>query len=100
MRSRRVGTFTLGIVLFLMGVLFLLHLFIPALNYAAIFRLWPCILIILGIEIIVSLFWKGESTFKYDFAAIIIIFAMTAFSMCMAVMDFIFTYENFVRLIG
>lgn len=96
MHSRRVGTFSLGLVLLLMGILFLLHLFVPALNYIAIFHLWPCVLIILGIEIIVSLFRKAETAFKYDFAAIIIIFSMIAFSMCMAFMDFIFTYENCV----
>ena len=99
MRSRRVGTFTLGLVLLLMGVLFLLHLFIPGINYIFIFHLWPCVLIILGIEIIVSLFWKGENVFKYDFAAIVIIFSMAAFSMCMAFMDYIFTCERFGRFI-
>lgn len=98
-RSRRVGTFTLGIVLFLMGALLLLHLFFPALNYVLIFHLWPCIFIILGIEIIVSLFWKKEDVFKYDFAAIAIIILMVMFTMGMALVDFVITHDEIFHVV-
>ena len=40
-RVHRVGTVTFGVVLILFGILFLLHLFFPVLEYRFIFRLWP-----------------------------------------------------------
>ncbi len=87
--TRRVGTFTLGIILFLVGILLLLHLFVPAINYVLIFKLWPCIFIILGIEILVSLFVKKAEVFKYDFAAIVIIALVVVFTMFMASAEFV-----------
>lgn len=97
--TRRVGTFTLGIVLFLAGILLLLHLFVPAINYVFIFHLWPCIFIILGIEILVSVILRKAEAFKYDFAAIIIVTMMVVFTMGMAVVDYVITHEELWRII-
>lgn len=49
LKGRRIGTFTAGISLVAFGVLFLVHIFNPALNYRFIFTLWPVILILLGL---------------------------------------------------
>ena len=51
-RVHRVGTVTGGIVMIIYGVLFLLHTIFPIIKYRFIFRLWPIILIILGLEIL------------------------------------------------
>lgn len=99
-RSRRVGTFTLGCVLLIMGVLLILRMFVPVINYVFIFHLWPLVPIMLGIEILLSLLWKGESEFKYDFAAIIILFALVGFSMCMAFADLVITSEAVGNYLG
>lgn len=97
-KIRRVGTFTLGSVLVITGILFIVRMFVPALGYEIIFSLWPCILILLGAEILLSLFWKKEDVvFKYDFAAVIIIFMTVGFSMCMAFADFLMAHEEFWR---
>ncbi len=97
--TRRVGTFTLGIVLILAGILFLLHMFVPMINYELIFHLWPCIFIILGIEITISVLLKKAEVFKYDFAAIIIIGFMVIFAMGMAMFDYIISNKEILNLI-
>lgn len=92
MRERRVGTFTLGIVLVVFGVLFLLHTFLSELNYYFIFAMWPLIFIILGGEVLYYALHQKQAEYKYDFAAIIIIMMLIVFAMCMAGVDWI--YQN------
>lgn len=86
-KSRRVGTFTLGVTLVFFGVLFLLHVFLKNLDYVLIFHMWPLILIFLGVEILIATLTKKEDTFKYDFGALIIIFSLAVFAMGMAGFD-------------
>ena len=40
-KGRRVGTFTTGIVLVLFGIMFLLRLINPSINYLIIASMWP-----------------------------------------------------------
>lgn len=93
-RTHRVGTLTSGSMLILFGTLFLIHIFVPALQYRFIFRLWPLIFIFLGIEILIGNFrserlQKEETVnFIYDKSAIILTFCLTFFSMLIAAVDF------------
>ena len=41
MKERRIGTFTLGAMLVVYGILFVINIFTDKLNYATIFRFWP-----------------------------------------------------------
>lgn len=85
-RVRRVGTVTLGVTLLCYGVLFLVHIFAPSLQYAYIARCWPVVFILLGCEIL----WENRGSEKqecrvvYDFAAVIMLFLMLLFAMGMA----------------
>ncbi len=92
-RTRRVGTISLGLVLVLFGILFLLHLFFPALPYTLIMQFWPCIFIFLGAEILFCTVIKKDTDFKYDFGAIVIICMLSLFAMGMACMDYIITSQ-------
>ncbi len=66
-RNRRVGTLTMGISLISAGVLFAIHLLIPGiLTYYYIFRLWPVILILLGIEVLAANIRNKEDKIIYD----------------------------------
>lgn len=87
-RGHRVGTLTSGIVLIFFGVMFLLRIFIPTINYQVILSLWPLILIFLGIEILVSYFVNKQEVLRYDLGAIAIILLVTFFAMGMACVDF------------
>lgn len=105
MRTRRVGGFTCGVVLVAFGVMLLLHSFIPALTYQLIFSFWPVILIVLGAELLiantVSSFKDRKNSyrndhveFKYDLAAIALIFVTALFSMGMGFAEFCMKYYN------
>lgn len=94
-RIRRVGTLTFGCMLLVFGTLFLVHIFVPWLDYEVIFRFWPCILIFLGIEVLAGNYkaskMMGEGCqvqFVYDKTAILLTIFITFFSMAMAVADF------------
>lgn len=109
-RVRRVGTVTFGIVLILTGVLFLAHLFFPAFNYFLIYRFWPVILILLGIEVLAGCRQKSyevvdekgnvkeQSRLIYDMPAILLMIVLTGFSMCMALVNWIYETECYFRM--
>lgn len=93
MRERRVGTFTLGIVLLVYGILFLLHTFIKGLKYYYIFTLWPVIFILLGCEVLYYALHQDKTGYKYDFAAVVVMMMLVIFAMCMAGADWL--YQNY-----
>lgn len=100
-RIRRVGTITFGCMLLLFGVLFLIHIFVPQLDYEMIFRFWPCILICLGTEVLIGNHKAsgtsgegGRVQFVYDKTAILLTICITFFSMVMAAADFCMQYVD------
>lgn len=98
-RIRRVGSVTFGIILIITGVLFLVHLFWPKLDYRIIFQFWPVILITLGMEVLLGNRQKTyevrnekgqiieQSKMIYDVPAIILTVILTGFSMFMGMVD-------------
>ncbi|MCJ7689353.1 MAG: DUF5668 domain-containing protein [Clostridiaceae bacterium] len=96
-KGRRVGTFTTGIVLVLFGIMFLLRLINPGINYLLIASMWPLILIILGIEMIVSYVINKEEIMKYDFGAIILIILVAFFAMGMGCMEYVITHVEQIK---
>lgn len=89
-RTHRVGSVTTGIVLISFGIMLVLHLFLNVISYEMIYRLWPLMLIGLGIEVLLSNFYKEKIV--YDKAAIILMFIVTFFAMGMASAEWIFTH--------
>lgn len=91
-RSHRVGSVTAGISMIGIGVMFFLHLFFDLVDYQMMFSLWPVMLILLGLELLLS----NLSTKKivYDKAAIFLLIVMTFFSMGMAVADLCFRWAE------
>lgn len=100
-RTHRVGSLTFGGILIMFGVLFLIHIFVPALKYGIIFRLWPCIFIFLGIEILAGNYKEAKLqkkeqavNFIYDKWAILLTFCLTFFAMIMAAVDLCIQHGN------
>lgn len=96
MRIRRVGTITCGSILIIFGVLFLVHMFYPALSFAFIMKLWPVILIALGLEMVIAnMKYKAdtETVLKYDKGAIFITFLLTCFALGMGIVEYCMTYS-------
>lgn len=87
--NRRVGTLTAGLILVAFGTMFLLRTFIPAINFLFIFSCWPVILIVLGLELLLSLFGPSEERLRYDGAAIFLVLVMACFAMGMACIQFV-----------
>ena len=97
-KTHRVGSITLGLALVLFGGLFLVHMFFPALDYRMIFHLWPCIFILLGVEVLVGN-RRAEDRFVYDKAAIVLIVILALFAMIMGAVDFSMErFDHYVEL--
>ena len=105
-RIRRVGSVTFGVVLIVTGILFLVHLFFPALDYVMIFRLWPVILILLGGEVLLGcrhktyeiLDEKGnrkeQQKTVYDVTAIFLTLVLTCFAMGMGMAEWVIRFPR------
>lgn len=89
-RTHRVGSITVGCYMVVMGILFLVHLFTDFISAAFIFKLWPIILIGIGMELLISNFETRK--YVYDKAAILLIFVMTGFAMLMAFAETVIKY--------
>lgn len=107
-RVRRVGTVTFGTVLVVIGILFLIHLAFPAFHYYVVYRFWPIILIMLGIEVLLGSRQKSyevlnrqgeiveQNKMVYDVPAILLMIVLVFFSMCMAMIDFAGSGANII----
>lgn len=90
MRTRRVGSITCGVLLIVFGILFLVHMILPALSLTMILKLWPLVLVALGAELIIAnLHRNGEETevLKYDKGAIFLTFLLICFAMVMGFVE-------------
>ena len=85
-RIHRVGSITCGVVLVAAGILYLLATFWKTVPLQLVFHLWPVILILLGLEILLSRILSGERM-QYDKTAIWIMVMMVLFSMFLACVD-------------
>lgn len=94
MKERRVGTLSLGVVLLVYGVMFLISMYVKSLSLYFVFRLWPLIFIVLGVEILYSAVRYKEENYRYDFAAIILICILMIFAMAMGGMDWLYQHEE------
>lgn len=96
-RTHRVGSVTFGVVLVIAGILFLLHGIVPVLTYKFIFDLWPGILIILGLEVLLSS-RKGTTQFTYDKTAIFLTIIMTFFTISLAFFDIAWEHAGWIQI--
>lgn len=84
-REHRVGSVTAGVSMIVFGMMFILQLFFNILNYEIIFKLWPLILIGLGIEILLSNAFAKK--FVYDKGAVALLLIMSFLAVGMACTD-------------
>lgn len=83
-KVRRIGVYTMGISLVVIGTAILIGMFNPEFNLLLAAKLSPVILIVLGIEIIVSTTVFHKDKLKYDFWSGFICFLLVAFSITAA----------------
>ncbi len=84
--THRVGTITLGVTMISIGVIYLLQLFFGILDYLWIWKLWPVIFIMLGVEILVS---NARTVVQFILfkSVIVLIFVMRGFAFFMALLE-------------
>lgn len=83
-RVRRIGVYTMGISLVVIGAAILISMFNPDFNLLLAAKLSPVILIALGIEIIVSTTVFHKDKLKYDFWSGFVCFLLVVFSISAA----------------
>jgi len=96
MRTHRVGTVTLGCILIIFGILFLLRLILPALSYEFIFQLWPSMLIMLGVEVLIANMRSEKVEFIYDKGAVFLMIMLSLFALFMAAVDYGFQNNGII----
>lgn len=104
-RIRRLGSVTFGIVLVTLGVSFIINRFFPALDYIIIFRFWPVLFILLGIEVLLGSRYKmyevigdngkiiEQCKVIYDIPAIIMTFCVVFLAVSLAWADWLYTNQ-------
>lgn len=90
-RVRRVGTFTMGITMILVGVLLVCSLLGWGLQLEWVFRFSPLILVALGVEVLVGAFSKGTKL-KYDFLSIFVCGILTLAALAFSAVPFVLQY--------
>ena len=80
-KTRRVGTFTFGLVLVALGVLLLVKIAVPSFNLSKILQFSPAILIALGLEVLIYA-GKPDVKLKYDFLSMIVCFIVICAAVC------------------
>jgi hypothetical protein len=93
-KTHRVGTLTLGGMLVVFGILFLLRIFFTGITFDLIFRLWPVIFIFLGLEILTANFIQKEEKLIYDKTAFALIIILSFFAMGMSIVEFCMEHIN------
>jgi len=88
--EHRVGSITAGVSMIIWGVIFILHEINIIVDLRIALRLWPLILVGLGVEIL--WFNVRRKNIIYDKAAVFLMIIMTGFSMMMAFADAGFKY--------
>ena len=73
-KVRRVGTFTMGLCLVVVGIALVINMFRPSWNMLYLFRLAPLVLVALGVELLIASATKGDTKLKYDFLSVILCF--------------------------
>lgn len=93
MRTKRVGTLTLGIILIIGGILFILKTLNIMTDYRWLFTLWPVILILLGSEVLAFNFSRKEEKLKYDGGAIVLLIVLSLITFTLAGAEYILTNQ-------
>ena len=94
MKSRKIGVLTLGLALIAFGVLYLLRAFIPGWDYMTVLRFWPFVLIVLGVEVLLSALLprpEGEPPAKLDALSVILLFGTLFLAGGLAAAEFVLT---------
>ena len=87
---RRVGSWTLGVVLIACGVCLLAHYFWPKFDYVMAAKLSPLVLIALGVEVLICAARPEKR--KYDFFSIFMCLVLMGCALCVSAIPVVWDY--------
>ena len=87
---RRVGTLTFGIVLVVSGILMLLCMFFPAMDFSWAIKLSPLALVSLGVETLLAA--RDGSRLKYDWVGMILCCLIVGVAMALFAAAWLFVH--------
>ena len=88
---RRTGTLTLGLALILVGGCILGYCFVPGFNLFAAAKLSPLLLVLMGLEILIGSFLKGDE-YRVNFGSVLLCLILVGCSLCVAVIPMFWDY--------
>lgn len=88
---RRVGTFTMGCSLIVVGITVLVAFFGKGAGLATIFRFTPLIFVALGVEVLVASFSQGKKL-KYDFLSMVVCGLLVLAALGLSVVPMVMEY--------
>lgn len=89
-KPRRVGTFTLGVVLILSGAAMLLCMFFPKLDLTFLLKLSPLILVSLGVETLLAA--RRDGVIRYDWVGMVLCFLLVSCALVLFVIAWCLLY--------
>lgn len=75
-KLRRVGTFTFGLLILVVGVVMLVQILVPSFDAFAVAKFAPAALVLLGIEILIYSA-RPDVKLKYDLLSVILVFVIS-----------------------
>ena len=88
---RRTGTLTLGLALILVGGCILGYCFVPGFNLFAAAKLSPLLLVLMGLEILIGSFLKGDE-YRVNFGSVLLCLILVGCSLCVAALPMFWDY--------
>ena len=89
-KNRRVGTFTLGVVLILSGAAMLACMFFSKLDLTVLLKLSPLILVSLGVETLLAA--RRGSAIRYDWVGMVLCFVLVSCALVLFVIAWCLLY--------
>ena len=89
-KPRRVGTFTLGVVLILSGAAMLLCMFFHKLDLTVLLKLSPLILVSIGVETLLAA--RRDGAIRYDWVGMVLCFLLVSCALVLFVIAWCLLY--------
>ena len=95
--DRRVGTVTFGLVLLVSGIVMLISMFMPQLDFTWVLKGAPLLLVSLGAETLLSA--RRGSRIKYDWVGMLLCGVIVSAALVLYVLAWLFIHSDLLRCI-
>lgn len=96
-RDRAVGTLTLGVCLVAAGGLFLANTLFHLASWELVLRVWPAVLVLLGLEVLLSCAFNPDSKLRFSGVSVFLLILLTLFSIGIGAAGFAVEHTDELR---